>query len=527
MLDRDLASIQNARDLVERSHVAQKAFAHATQEEVDRIVEAAARAATDHARELAELAVEETGMGRVDSKVAKNRLCSEKLHEAHRNLRTCGVIREDPALGVIEVAEPVGVVAGIIPTTNPTSTTIFKILIALKGRNSIVLSPHPRAVRCIERTAEVMRRAAVSAGATADLILCLHEPTLEGTHELMKHRHTSMIVATGGPGVVKAAYSSGKPAFGVGPGNPAVFVHRSADLEHAARCLIESQNFDYGTICSSEQSLVVERSISNPFRAALERAGAHFADEDETRALERLVVRPDGSFNTAIVGQSAQRIGELAGLRLDPSVRLLIAPQDGVGPEFPLSRETLCPLLAWYETDDWRTGCKRCLELVRYGGAGHTMGIYCRDRDVILAFGLEKPVGRLIVNGPTTQGAVGYSTRLEPSMTLGCGTMGGNITSDNIGPRHLINVKRIAFPDPAFFVELGLETDASNFHTPPAGASSPARTLAGREAGRDGLGASPSSTFAGREFFERALRGASRAPLDVDRPLLSPERPSS
>lgn len=508
MLDRDLFSIQNARDLVNRSHEAQKQLAKADQAAVDRIVDAAARAATDHARDLARLAVEETGMGRVESKIAKNLLCSQKLHEAHRNLRTCGVIREDAQRGIIEVAEPVGVVAGIIPTTNPTSTTIFKVLIALKGRNSIVLSPHPRAIRCIERTAEILRRAAVAAGAPEDIVLCLREPTLDGTHELMKHRLTSMIVATGGPGVVKAAYSSGKPAFGVGPGNPAVFIHRSADLDHAARCLIESQNFDYGTICSSEQALVVERSVANPFREALERAGAHFANEEETRLLEQMAIQSDGSLNTAIVGQSPARLAEMAGLDVSPDVRLLIAPQGGVGPEYPLSRETLCPLLAWYETDDWKTGCKLCMRLIRYGGSGHTMGMYCRDRDIVLAFGLEKPVGRLIVNGPTTQGAVGYSTRLEPSMTLGCGTMGGNITSDNIGPRHLINVKRIAFPDPAFFDQTDFDADASNLYAPVAGSTSnlPAPPSGERASNRTG------SPFAGQEFFERALRGAARPP---------------
>ncbi len=465
MLDRDLASIQNARDLLERSRRAQKQYKRWTQHDVDGVVNAMARAATDHATELAELAVRETGMGRVESKTAKNLFCSRNLHEAYRNLRTCDVIREDHARGITEVAVPVGIVAGIIPTTNPTSTTIFKTLIALKGRNSIVLSPHPRAIRCIERTAEILRRAAVQKGVPEDLILCMSEPTLEGTTELMRNRLTSMIVATGGPGVVKAAYSSGKPAYGVGPGNGAAFIHRSADLDHAARCLANSQSFDWGTICSSEQSVVVERSVAEEFKAALKRAGAHLASPEETILLRQLIELPHGGFNTAIVGQSPERLAEMAGFPVAPDTLLLVAPEDGVGPDFPLSREKLAPIISWYEADDWQTGCAKCIEIITYGGEGHTMGLHCRDRDVVLAFSLEKPVGRLIVNGPTTQGAVGYSTHLDPSMTLGCGTMGGNITTDNIGPRHLINIKRVAYPRASYFEEVGLPFDPANAPT--------------------------------------------------------------
>lgn len=461
-MDRDLASIQNARELVRRAHAAQELFATAPQQEVDRIVDAMARAATDHAEELARLAVEESGMGRVESKILKNRFVSVHLHAAYRNLRTCGVVREDPARGMTEIAVPMGVVAGIIPITNPTSTAIFKMLIAVKGRNAIVLSPHPHGVRCIQRSAEVCRRAALHAGAPADLILCMEAPTLEGTQALMRHELTAVVVATGGPGVVQAAYSSGKPAFGVGPGNPPVFVHASADLAHAARCVVASQGFDWGTICSSEQALVVERGVAAACREAFLAQGAHWCNETEAELLRRAVQHPDGRLNTGIVGKSPEFIAGVAGFAVARGTTVLIAPERGVGREHPLSREKLAPILAWYEVDDWRAGCELCIQLIRYHGSGHTLGMYARDPQVIRAFALEKPVARIIVNGPTTQGSVGYSTHLDPSMTLGCGTMGGNITTDNIGPRHLIHLKRVAFPRPGFFDEVGLPLDASN-----------------------------------------------------------------
>lgn len=515
-MDADLASIQNARELLRRCTAAQKSFAMTSQEEVDRIVDAMAQAATDHAQELSELAVQESGLGRVESKIQKNLFVSQHLHEAYRNVRTCGVIREDSSRGVTEIATPMGIVAGIIPITNPTSTAVFKILIALKGRNGIVLSPHPFGVRCIQRSAEICRRAAVRLGAPADLILCMDKPTLEGTQELMKHELTSVVVATGGPGVVKAAYSSGKPAFGVGPGNPPVFVHHSADVEHAARCIVASQGFDYGTICSSEQSLVVERQVAAKFREALQSQGAHFCDERETKLLQDVVQRTDGGLNTAIVGKAPKFIAEAAGFVVPSDTTILIAPERGVGPKYPLSREKLAPVLAWYECDDWKSGCDLCIDLIRYYGSGHTMGIYSQDEQVVREFGLEKPVARVIVNGPTTQGSVGFSTNLDPSMTLGCGTMGGNITSDNIGPQHLVNVKRVAYPRRGFFDLVGLPLDPAN-ESPRGEASgstpslrtgsiaSPSYTPApAPSSGRYGGGGAGSDVEA---MIERAIRG--------------------
>lgn len=508
-MDADLASVQQARDHVERAHKACKAFARSDQATVNRVVDAMARAATDHARELAELAVRESGLGRVDSKIQKNLFVSQRLHQAYRDLRTCDVIREDPGRGVYELAAPVGVVAAIIPITNPTSTAIFKILIAVKGRNGIVLSPHPRGTGCINRTTEICRRAAVQAGAPEDLILCMTQPTLEGTHALMKHHRTALVVATGGPGVVRAAYSSGKPAYGVGPGNPPVFIHRSANLAHAARCIVTSQTFDWGTICSSEQSLVVERQVAADFRQALQTEGAHFTSPEETELLQALVRQGGGGLNTAIVGQSPQRIAELAGFRVSAETTVLVAPEQGVGRDFPLSIEKLSPILAWYECSDWRAGCDICMELVTYGGDGHTLGIYTRDHDVALAFGLEKPAARIIVNGPTTQGSVGLSTDLQPSMTLGCGSMGGNITSDNIGPQHLLNIKRVAYPRAQFFADQGIPLEQAEM--------SPTQNAESR--GISSKRSSPAASYGSggvspdiRQMVDRALRGGRRPP---------------
>ena len=454
--DADAASVENAHDRIERAVVAGRSFAKASQEEVDAIVDAMAHAADVEAESLARLAVDETGMGRVDSKVDKNLFVTRHLHERYRHLKTCGVVSRDPERGVMEIAAPVGVVAGIIPCTNPTSTAIFKGMIAVKSRNPIVLSPHPSAERCIAESTRVIAEAAVRAGAPEGLISCMTAPTLAGTHALMKHPDTAVIVATGGPGVVQAAYSSGKPAFGVGPGNAPVFVHRSADPEHTARSLVLSQNFDYGTICSSEQALVVEDAIADALRTALEAQGAHFCSPSEAKRLADTVQTAEGQLNTAIVGRSPQAIAELAGIEVAPRTTVLIAPESGVGRDFPLSREKLAPILAWYTTPDWRSGCKLCLEILSYGGTGHTLGIHARDASIVEQFALEKPVARMIVNGPTTQGAIGLATGLAPSMTLGCGTMGGNITTDNIGPRHLLSIKRVAYPRAEFFRDHGL-----------------------------------------------------------------------
>jgi len=443
-IDLDLRALQDVRDCAERASRAQAQVAHRSQAETDRLCEAMAKAGAANAYALAKLAVEETGIGRVHYKILKNLLGSEGTWESIKNEKTVGILTRDEQRGVIEIGTPVGVVAGIVPTTNPTSTALFKAIIAVKGRNAIVLSPHPRARRCIGETAEVLRRAIERAGGPPDLVQSLANPTIESTGALMKHPKVAMILATGGSGLVNAAYSSGKPAYGVGPGNVPCYVDRSADVEQAARWLVESQSFDNGTLCCSEQGLVLDRPIAGAMLAAMQKRGAHLCNEEETRRLERLCnVR--GHMNPEVVGLDPARIAQMAGFTVPAETSVLLAPQKGVGKEFPLSIEILSPLLSVHEADGWEEGCKTSIAILEYGGLGHTLGLWARDQKVLEAWFLEKPANRIVVNGPTSEGAVGYSTNLMPSMSLGCGPQAGNITSDNISARHMINVKRAAF----------------------------------------------------------------------------------
>jgi acyl-CoA reductase-like NAD-dependent aldehyde dehydrogenase len=403
-----------------------------------------ARAAASAAGDLARLAVEETGIGKVHYKVLKNLFGAEGTWASIQAEKTVGIVARDERLGVIEVATPAGVVAGIIPTTNPTSTAIFKALIAVKGRNAIVISPHPRARRCIGETAEVMRRAIERAGGPPDLVVCLSNPTIESTGALMKHKDVALILATGGSGLVTAAYSSGKPAYGVGPGNVPVYVDRSADVAWAAQAITSSQSFDNATLCCSEQGIVLDRPIAERFLAEMLRRGAYLADERETQLLGKLCNRR-GHMNPDVVGLDPWRIAEMAGFVVPKSTTVLLARQGGVGKDWPLSIEILAPLLSVHEVDGWREGCTTCIAMLEYGGLGHTLAIHAKDQAVLDAFFLEKPANRILVNGPASQGAVGYSTNLVPSMSLGCGPQAGNITSDNISARHLVNIKRVAY----------------------------------------------------------------------------------
>ena len=444
--DKDSRSVAEARELIERAYNAFLEYQHFTQEQVDRVIDAMAAAATAAAEKVAKLAVEETGYGVVSDKVQKNLFSSERVYQALRGMKTVGVVREDREQGIIEVAAPVGVVAAVLPSTNPTSTAIYKILIALKGRNAVVLSPHPTAFRCTCEITSIMRDAAIKAGAPSDLICCFSTPTLAGTQELMKHRRTSVILATGGMGMVRAAYSSGKPAFGVGPGNVPVFIDRSADVKKAVADVVFGKTFDNGTICSSEQAIVAEESIREPVTEELKRNGAHFLSEDEIQRLGREMVNLEQhTINPKFVGKSAQRVAELAGFKVPDSTRVLVAPLKGVGREHPLSAEKLSPVLALYFTRDRNAGFDICLALLRFGGLGHTCVIHGRDDAAIREYGLKMPAGRIVVNSPAPQGSIGASTNLFPAMTLGCGAVGGNITSDNISPMHLINLRRVAY----------------------------------------------------------------------------------
>jgi acetaldehyde dehydrogenase (acetylating) len=444
--DKDSRSVAEARELVERAYNAFLEYQHFTQEQVDRIIDAMASAATAAAEKIAKLAVEETGYGVVADKVQKNLFSSERVYQALRGMKTVGMVREDREQGIIEVAAPVGVVAAVLPSTNPTSTAIYKILIALKGRNAIVLSPHPTAFRCTCEITSIMRDAAIKAGAPSDVICCFSTPTLAGTQELMKHRRTSVILATGGMGIVRAAYSSGKPAFGVGPGNVPVFIDRSADVKKAVADAVFGKTFDNGTICSSEQAIVAEEAIHDQVTEELRRNGAYFLTEDEVQRLGRDMVNLEQhTINPKFVGKSAQRVAELAGFKVPDGTRLLVAPLKGVGREHPLSAEKLSPVLALYFTRDRSAGFDTCLALLRFGGLGHTCVIHGRDDAVIREYGLKMPAGRIVVNSPSPHGSIGASTNLFPAMTLGCGAVGGNITSDNISPMHLINLRRLAY----------------------------------------------------------------------------------
>jgi acetaldehyde dehydrogenase (acetylating) len=446
--DKDLLSIQQARSFAGRARKAAESLKELTQEQVDRIVDAMAEAARAEAERLARLAHEETGFGNTKDKTAKNLFSAVDVYNYIRPLRTVGILREDPQTRVVEIAEPMGVVAAVIPSTNPTSTAIFKALISIKARNACVMSPHPSARNCILESVKAMHGPAVRAGLPADALLCLTEVSLEGTQELMRARDTGVILATGGIGLVRAAYSSGKPAFGVGPGNVPAYVEKSADVPKAVKNIIDGKTFDYGTLCSSEQSIVCDEQVKDQVIAEVKRNGGHFLSEPEVAALSRVVVTPQRLANPEIVGKPAPYIAEKAGIKVPPETRALVAPLAGVGRDYPLSIEKLSPVLAFYVVKDWHEGCERCLQLLRYGGTGHTLGIHSRDDAVIREFALKKPVYRIIANSQTSMGATGYTTGLAPSMSLGCGAYAGNITSDNITPLHLINIKRLAYELP-------------------------------------------------------------------------------
>jgi acetaldehyde dehydrogenase (acetylating) len=443
--DRDLASISEARRLARRAREAQQILAEFSQQQIDGIVDAMAAAATAFAEPLARLAVEETTYGNVPDKIQKNLFGSQQVYEFIRPMKTVGVVARDERRKIIEIAEPFGVVAAIIPSTNPTSTAIYKILISIKARCAIVMTPHPSAARAIIRTAEVMYDAGRKAGLPDGAIGWMTVVTLEGTQELMRQREVSVILATGGMGLVRAAYSAGKPAYGVGPGNAPCYIEQSADVAKAARDIIIGKSFDHGVLCSSPNSVVVDEAIDGESRRQFQAHGGYFLSTAETDALTKALITPQRLPNAALVGKSALYIAEKVGIAAPPGTRALIAELKGVGRDYPLSIEKLCPVLSYYVVKDWREGCERCKEILRYGGMGHTMSIHSRNDDVILEFGLKKPAFRICVNTPATLGAIGFTTSLDPSMTLGCGGFGGNITSDNISPKHLLNIKRVAY----------------------------------------------------------------------------------
>jgi acetaldehyde dehydrogenase (acetylating) len=444
-LDKDLRSIQQARSLVETAYAAQKVWAKASQEQVDRVCEAMVNAAYQASERLGRLASEETGYGVPEHKKLKNEFASRYVWQSIKNVKTVGVIRHDPNTRVYEIAWPMGVVAALTPSTNPTSTVINKILISVKARNGVVVAPHPSAVNCCVETAKLMAAAAVQAGAPDGLIHCMSEVSLPGTNELMSHRHTAVILATGGSPMVRAAHSQGKPAYGVGPGNVPVYVDRSADLEKAARYIVASKAFDYSVICATEQAVIADRPIAARLEQLMKNEGAYFMDEAQTQAMRQTLFLADGGINTATVGKSPQVLAGMAGITIPSSARILVAKLRKVGKEEALSREKLTTVLGWYEVDGWEAGCDRSIEMIQFGGRGHSLIVHATDEKVIMAFGLEKPVFRIAVNTMATLGAIGLTTGVMPSMTLGSGGIGGSITGDNITVYHLFNVKRLAY----------------------------------------------------------------------------------
>ncbi|MCU0271470.1 MAG: aldehyde dehydrogenase family protein [Acidimicrobiales bacterium] len=445
-LDADLRSIQEARDLALACRAAQREFATASQEQVDRVCAAMAEVVFRDAARLGRLAHEETGYGVPTHKQVKVEFASKAVWESIRDIPTVGVLRRDPQQRVVEIGWPVGVVVALTPSTNPSSTAIFKVLVSVKARNGIVVAPHPAAKECTYEAVRMMAEAGERAGMPRGLVSCLREVTLPGSQELMRHHATSLILATGGTPMVRAAHSTGKPAIGVGPGNVPVYVDRSADVAAAARAIVNSKAFDCSVICATEQSVVADRPIAAELRAAMRREGAHWVSATDKRALERVLFTPSGAMDPTAVGRTPAQLATLAGISVPASARILVADLEAVGRTEPLSGEKLTTVLGFYSSDGWRAGCDRCIELLHYGGDGHSLVIHATDEDVILAFGIEKPAFRILVNTWGTLGAIGATTGVMPSMTLAPGGVGGSVVSDNITVTHLLNVKRVAYP---------------------------------------------------------------------------------
>ena len=444
-MDKDLRSIQQARDLAVAAREAMRSFQFASQAQVDRICEAMVEAAMREAGRLGQLAHDETGFGYAEHKRLKNEFAARNVWDSIRDVPTCGVLRRDDALGIVEIGWPVGVVCALTPSTNPTSTAIFKILIGVKARNAVIVAPHPSAATCTAEAVRVMVEAGEAAGMPSGLVSCMTELSIQGTNELMNHYATSMILATGGPGMVKAAHSCGKPALGVGPGNVPAYVDRSADVVSAAEMIVESKSFDCSTICATEQTVIADRPIADQLKAEMQRRGAQWLTAEEADRLAGAMFRPNGMMIADYVGRTPQELGRKAGITVPDSTRILVAELGGVGPAHPLSREKLTTVLGWMVEDGWKAGCDRAVQLLRFGGDGHSLVIHSRDEESILAFGIEKPAFRILVNTWGSLGGIGATTGVRPSLTLAPGGIGGASVSDNITVEHVLNVKRVAY----------------------------------------------------------------------------------
>ncbi|WP_425804184.1 acetaldehyde dehydrogenase (acetylating) [Desulfitobacterium sp. Sab5] len=444
-MDIDLLSIQEARILIENAREAQKILAAFPQEKLDGIVKCMASEASKYARELAVMSSEETGFGKWQDKWVKNIFASDFLYQKIKNMKVVGIIAEDQENKTMDIGVPVGVIVALVPSTNPVSTTIYKALIAIKSGNAIVFSPHPKADKTIGRVLDILIRAAEDSGLPPGALAYLHTITTDGTVELMKHKDTALLLVTGVPKMVKAAYASGKPVIYGGPGNGPAFIERSADIKQAAADIIASRTFDNGIVSASEQSIVVEACIADEARLELKRNGAYFLTEKDSEELSQLFLRPDGSINPEIVGKSAVDLAQKIGLSLPDDVKVLVSEQKYVSPTNPYSREKLCPVLAFYIEKDWLNACEKCIELLLNDGRGHTLVIHSRDDHVIREFALKKPVSRVLVNTPSALGGIGATTNLFPALTLGCGAAGGGFTSDNVSPMNLINIRKVGY----------------------------------------------------------------------------------
>lgn len=443
LYDKDLLSVQEVRELVRRAKAAQRQLMEAP-ETIDAILRAIAEAGVRNAARLGRMAREETEFGVAEHKMVKNIFASKGVYEHIRDVKVLGVLETDEAAGYRTVGVPLGVIAGLIPSTNPTSTVFYKALIALKAGNAIVFSPHPNARECITAAVGVIRGAILEAGGNEDLVGVITMPTIQATDVLMSHRDVSLILATGGAAMVRAAYSSGTPALGVGPGNGPAFIERSADVAAAVREIVASKTFDNGTICASEQSVIVEHDMREAVQKEMERQGCYFLDDAQREQLGRFILRGNGTMNPMIVGRDVQTIARLAGLDIPAGTRILVAEETGVGPGHPYANEKLCPILGFFVEADYKQVCDRVVQVLTYEGMGHTFCIHSDNQAIVDYFVSRVPVSRVIVNGGGSMGGIGATTGLAPALTLGCGAAGGSATSDNIGPLNLIDRKRVA-----------------------------------------------------------------------------------
>ncbi|MEX2189700.1 MAG: aldehyde dehydrogenase family protein [Bacteroidota bacterium] len=479
-LDKDLQSVQEARELLTKAKEAQLAFRSFTQEKVDAIVKSMVDAGYAAAEQLGRLAHEETGFGKPADKRKKNEFATKRVWESIKDLKTVGVINDDKEKRIIEIAEPMGIVAALIPSTNPTSTVMFKAIISVKGRNGFVASPHPRAVKCTSEATRIVARAAEAAGAPPGLIACMTVSSIEGTNELMHHKHTSVILATGSNPMVKAAYSSGKPAYGVGSGNVPAFIERTANVRKAVADIVSGKMFDWGVLCSTESGVIVDEPIKSAVMKEFKDHGAYVVSPEERERLSRTMFDARGTINPDVVGKPPHVIAQKAGFEVPHDTTCIIAELPAIGREYPLSREKLSPVLSLFTVKGWQEGCERCIEMLKFGGIGHSMVIHSSDSEVILKFGLEKPAFRVLVNTQAALGAVGYTNELTPSMTLGPGTFGGSIISDNVSARHLINVKRMAFETRPINPPLNVSAPTRQTVEPAKGATSEKPAVSGQ-----------------------------------------------